>query len=106
MLKLIRTAAAIPLIAFAGVMAGPATADDHSPGQGRIVEPGAAVLTQLQHLFDTYVAGCSEATYDVDQCMSACGEGTFRSREPIIQPAHPRHLPNVLAVKVRKVLGD
>ena len=46
MLKLIRTAAAIPLIAFAGVMAGPATADDHSPGQGRIVEPGAAVLVK------------------------------------------------------------
>ncbi|MBL37255.1 MAG: Xaa-Pro aminopeptidase [Xanthomonadales bacterium] len=50
MLKLIRTAAAIPLIAFAGVMAGPATADDHSPGQGRIVEPGAAVLTQRDRI--------------------------------------------------------
>ncbi|HKL50647.1 MAG TPA: M24 family metallopeptidase [Wenzhouxiangellaceae bacterium] len=42
MLKVIRSVAAIPLIA--GVMAGPATADDHAPGQGRVIEPGAAVL--------------------------------------------------------------
>jgi len=44
MLKLIRTAAAIPLIAIAAVLASPASADQHAPAQGRMVEPGAAVL--------------------------------------------------------------
>src|SRR6056297_2398490 len=46
MSKLIRTAAALSLIAFTVSPTGPADADDHQAAQGRSVEPGAAVLDQ------------------------------------------------------------
>ena len=46
MSKLIRTAAAIALIPVAFTLTVPAIADDHAPAQGRVVEPGAAVLAQ------------------------------------------------------------
>ncbi|MFN2334886.1 MAG: Xaa-Pro aminopeptidase, partial [Wenzhouxiangellaceae bacterium] len=46
MFKLIRTVAATPLLLVLVTVAhaGPASANQHAPGQGSVVEPGAAVL--------------------------------------------------------------
>ncbi|MEX2499881.1 MAG: M24 family metallopeptidase [Wenzhouxiangellaceae bacterium] len=52
MLKLIRTVAATPLLLLlaAVALADPATADTHAPAQGRVVEPGAAVLAPRERV--------------------------------------------------------